>query len=366
MQNELILATHAIAKHTQYNAATIIDVEVLVDDVLTADKPDQVQANTDVSSLPVAQVPPANPGKEHIQNVAPSALKINPLNFSLYGDEVLDPQLIDSVNTTGVQVPLIVTTGNVVIAGHRRLRVALELKMESVPVIVREFPDALSEEVALVENNRQRIKTNEMVGKEALKLAEIETQRAKQRQKEGGSLKGAKKASSSGEAGSARDRVGKKVGVSGPTAQYLMETTKAVQELVKIGNDKDAEELRVALNKSVSKGHALAKVMGVVKTAGRKAVAAAAPKDKEVSDKSLAAAPQKPVAKESAESPYAQENDTEEIADMQMFIKWLRRGVRFLEDYTDEISDQEKSRCETLFRDLRTAMMDCGIESHAD
>ncbi len=358
MQNELILATHAIAKHTRHKAPTIIDVEVL-----PADKPDQVPANTDVSVLPVSQIPPANPVKELIQNVAPSALKINPLNFSLYGDEALDPQLIESVKTTGVQVPLIVTKGNVVIAGHRRLRVVLELKMESVPVIVREFHDPLSADAALVENNRQRIKTNEMLGKEALKLAEIEAQRAKQRQKEGGSSKRDKKALGPGEAGAVRDNVGKKVGVSGPTAQHLMATTKALEELVKKGKEKEADELRAALNKSVSRGHTLALKKGLVKTAVRKTAVAAAPKAQDAGEEPLAAVPNKPVAKEPGESPYAQDNDTMEIADMQMFIKWLRRGLRFLEDYTEEISEQERSRCKTLFQDLRTALMDCGIES---
>lgn len=363
MQNELILATHTLQKIVRNNSTRIIDVEVISSAAKMADQPKQLPAIASARNASTVEAGQSDLVTERIQNIAPTALKSHPLNSTLYGDEALDPAFVESIKTMGIQVPLIATHDYVVIAGHRRLRGALELGLESVPVIAREFVDALSAEAALVENNRQRIKTNEMLGKEVIKLAEIETLRAKQRQKEGGALKGAKKRSVAAGNGSVRDNVGKQVGLSGPTTQHLMETTKALQELVKSGKDKEAGELRVALNKSVSKGHAVAIQMGALKTTKPTAASALPKEAKATARVPPTAATPKSAPKPRDESPYAQEDDAMEIADIKAFIRWLRVAVRFLEDQDEEISNHDRIKCETLFNNLRDAMMDCDMEA---
>lgn len=303
---------------------------------------------------------------EIIKRVAPGSLKPNPLNAALYGTEPVDPALTKSVKENGIQVPLIVTPNNLVIAGHRRLSVALELKLADVPVIVRSFSDSLSEEAALVENNRQRVKTNEMLGNEGLKFVEIEKMRAKLRQKEGGLRKGAEKPADLGKPGAVREHLGELLGVSGPTAQRLVETTKAVQELVKEGKNDEAKQLRNALNKSVNGGYQLGKKMDCItggspkKASPGKTPSQPAVVPPEVVNPGPTAKAATP--KVSPLSPYAAEDDYSEIESVPMFLMALRQGVSFLNDYGGEMSIVEVNRCEVVFKDLKRAIRNFGVD----
>src|SRR5690606_17819586 len=90
---------------------------------------------------------------------------------------------VDSVAKKGVQVPLLITPEGVIISGHRRRQAAVIARLKEVPVIVRnDLTDPLDIEWVLIETNRQREKTAEVLAREAQKLFAIEEERAKKRQ----------------------------------------------------------------------------------------------------------------------------------------------------------------------------------------
>src|ERR1043166_6702232 len=88
----------------------------------------------------------------------------------------------ESVRKRGVLEPLLITSDNRVIAGHRRLEAAHKAGLIEVPVVILHLTDELDILEALVESNRQRPKTNEQIGRQAKALLVIEAERAKQRQ----------------------------------------------------------------------------------------------------------------------------------------------------------------------------------------
>lgn len=85
----------------------------------------------------------------------PGELRPHPLNSELY-EEREDPDFVNSIRNLGVREPLIINTNKVILGGHRRWRAALALGLSKVPCI---FQDFSNEQVAIVELNRQRVKT---------------------------------------------------------------------------------------------------------------------------------------------------------------------------------------------------------------
>ena len=85
----------------------------------------------------------------------PRELKPHFLNSELY-EEREDPDFVDSIRNLGVREPLIINSDRVILGGHRRWRAALALGLSSVPCVIQEFDN---EQVAVVELNRQRVKT---------------------------------------------------------------------------------------------------------------------------------------------------------------------------------------------------------------
>lgn len=116
--------------------------------------------------------------------------------------------------------------------------------------------DELDILAAIIEANRQRVKTNEQRAREAAALVDIEKQRAKRRQ-----------ATSTGGAepqhvetlpqaeGRTRDVVGEKVGMSGRTVDKAVEVVKVIDDLAHNGQQDEADKLRATLNVSVTKAH---------------------------------------------------------------------------------------------------------------
>ena len=104
----------------------------------------------------------------NIQILPITSLKPHPLNATLY--ETLDPssdqfqQLLASMKEHGILQPLQVRPDGTVLSGHRRLAVALQLKLEHLPCILREDGD---DRVLIVENNRYRQKTASEIMHEA-------------------------------------------------------------------------------------------------------------------------------------------------------------------------------------------------------
>ena len=74
--------------------------------------------------------------EQKVMWVAPHTLHQNKVTNELYTSEPENFENIkENISQVGIREPLIVDTDNVVISGNMRLRIALELGIESVPVI---------------------------------------------------------------------------------------------------------------------------------------------------------------------------------------------------------------------------------------
>lgn len=89
-------------------------------------------------------------------------LEIHSELLRIYGNVEETPDLRLDIEKNGIMVPLVVSTRtpiNTVVSGARRLRVALTLGIESVPVICYSFPNEEAEKHFILSANRDRPKT---------------------------------------------------------------------------------------------------------------------------------------------------------------------------------------------------------------
>jgi ParB-like chromosome segregation protein Spo0J len=179
-------------------------------------------------------------------------LKPHPENARVYGDGA-DAELVVSIRGRGILVPLLVSWDDRVIAGHRRLDAAKQAGLADVPVTVFPSRDELDIKEALVHANRQRVKTNEQLGREAALLLAVEKERAKQRQQQAGRQHGrgtkvVEPIPQPIDAGKSRDRVGEALGVSGKTAERAAVVVETIDALSSAGQADEAARLRRILN----------------------------------------------------------------------------------------------------------------------
>lgn len=87
------------------------------------------------------------------------SLRPHPENKSIYGEETIDKDLLQSIHDKGMLEPIVINDRNLILSGHRRWLVALELKLDRVPCRIVTFGNELDELEALIEFNRQREKT---------------------------------------------------------------------------------------------------------------------------------------------------------------------------------------------------------------
>jgi len=123
-----------------------------------------------------------------IEQIPPTELRPNPLNEQIYSsesDEQFGP-FRETVKKHGILQNLVATPDRKLIAGHRRLRAAIELGFQSVPVKFQEFESEDAEIVALVDANHQRTKTYSERMKEADVLEPAMAAIGRQRMSEGG------------------------------------------------------------------------------------------------------------------------------------------------------------------------------------
>lgn len=194
---------------------------------------------------------------------AVTELRPHPRNAEIYGDGV-DDDFVRSVRDRGILVPLLVTGGGMVVAGHRRLAAARRAGLADVPVTVFDSEDEVDVLEALVHANKTRDKSKVQKAKEAEVLMEVERERAKRRQKEGQSTGGKARHGSMVEhvppcsegAGKARDKVGEALGVSGKTVEKMLTVKKEIDRLEGAGDAAAAAELTATLNESVGKAFA--------------------------------------------------------------------------------------------------------------
>jgi DNA modification methylase len=107
-----------------------------------------------------------------MKNLSLSLLRENTLNQQLYVvDDSLD-LLTASVKKFGILEPLIVNSQMVILSGIRRYRVAVNIELNEVPVVMCDLHTDELTFSRLVSFNTQRVKTNEDVLKEYLALRE--------------------------------------------------------------------------------------------------------------------------------------------------------------------------------------------------
>lgn len=197
--------------------------------------------------------------------IHPSELRNHPTNISIYGDTP-DPELVASVKAHGVfeDHPIgYVFDGEfrVIVSGHRRNQAAKISKLEMVPCVHLEDieGDPLAIEERIILSNKQRVKTNEQLAREASRLADIEAKRAEQRKLK--SLNNAVDSSSVSDDtnGKTRQKVAESLGTSEATAQRLISAGKALEDAESKGHDKKAERIKKGLEKSAAAGAKAAK-----------------------------------------------------------------------------------------------------------
>ena len=202
-----------------------------------------------------------------IKVVAIGTVKPHPRNAEIYGHEKVDEELVQSIKNQGIQAPIIVSQDYTINAGHRRYNAALATGLTVIPIIVRHFNSENAELAALLDSNRQRVKTNEMLGREAQVMLEIEKALASNRKTEANKAKETGESTSAkpmGKKGKSRDEAGKALGLSGPTVDQLVATVKAIDELTREGKKDNAEALRIKLNKSVRSGYLEGRSLGAI------------------------------------------------------------------------------------------------------
>ena len=197
------------------------------------------------------------------QDLAVSKIIDHPINASIYRDN-FDDELVESIKANGVLSPIVVCKhpggSFVCLSGHRRRQAAKLAGLTEVPCLLyREDLPEWQQVLIIVESNRQRAKTVEMLARETEALAKAKEQQATARKKAG------KKASDDlrenfpegSEDGRAMAEAAKETGIgSRPTAKKAIAVVKKIDELEQAGKTEAAEELRETLNqKSVSAAH---------------------------------------------------------------------------------------------------------------
>lgn len=205
----------------------------------------------------------------------PNDLVPHPINNEIYKDSY-DDDLYESIKNVGVQEPIVITSENVIISGHRRCNVCRALGIDIVNVIVRnDLTDELDIEEAVLTYNKSREKTTEQKAREFKKFAEIEKKRAEDRKRLAGEQFGnhppvfndvqtcasmdkeqhvIHESQPGIDSGKSRDIAAKKVGWGGSHAEKAAKVVDVIDELKEAGNDDLAGELLDTLNnKSVRK-----------------------------------------------------------------------------------------------------------------
>ena len=152
-------------------------------------------------------------------------LKPHPRNKEFFDDMSGDKwnEFLESIKTSGIIEPIVITQNNVVVSGHQRLRAAKELKLETVPTIMKTYysEDEILKDL-LETNVRQRGSINTSSVKSAVIISTLEK-----------IYKGDK----SGSTPNNQKELADKLGVSLRTLQYIKQLDKLPDELKLILED---------------------------------------------------------------------------------------------------------------------------------
>jgi len=175
-----------------------------------------------------------------LERVSVNELNPHKLNKEIYTNQDIS-ELVEKIDEYGYKEehPLLVTTDNKILSGHRRWKAAKQLNIETVPV-QRVDPDSEQEELlTLLLANKYRDKTPAEKINEGEAWEKIEQERAKERKAHGKTAPGKNAPDNSTTSeGTTREKVGEKIGVSGST----YERGKEVKEKAEEGDEKAQEE----------------------------------------------------------------------------------------------------------------------------
>lgn len=117
-----------------------------------------------------------------IHDMKTADLKPHPANATIYGDETLPADFLESIKTLGVIEPLLVRTDGTIISGHRRWLAAKKAGLATVPTRTGDFADELEEIEMLISSNKQREKSPSQIAREGSELQRIERERNRLKQ----------------------------------------------------------------------------------------------------------------------------------------------------------------------------------------
>ena len=211
--------------------------------------------------------------KRTLERRDPQVLRNHLLNAKIYGTTP-DPEFVKLVKKHGVLEPLLITTENVIISGHKRRQAAIMAGLRSVPVIVAHgLTDALDIAEMLIVCNEQRPKSIEQRAREYQHLKEIAEKRAKALQAAAGGHKSNKKSgseialvsvpdtSASGQSQQgvtstkSRSKAARQAGLGRETAAKAAEVITAIDAAEKAGDTATAKDLRETLEQNVTEAH---------------------------------------------------------------------------------------------------------------
>lgn len=184
--------------------------------------------------------------------IAPGKLRPHPKNAEIYGTNESIDALIDLITRSGWIEPLIVTTGNRIISGHRRWRAAQALEREVIPIERHAYADELAEVTAILLYNADREKTVETRTREAQQFEAIERERARRRQIAAQNNDAARSVVANlpqlGEPGKSRDKAAASVGMKPRTFTKAKSVTLTIDSLRDAGKEDQAQALTKTLN----------------------------------------------------------------------------------------------------------------------
>lgn len=201
----------------------------------------------------------------------------HPKNEEIYGNNENVSDLIEKIKRSGRVHTLTVTSKGVVLAGHRRRKVCMELGWKEVDVEIRDFDTPEEEIEFIIDDNSTREKTKEQKSREAKELKRVETVLAEKRMADGGGDKKSDKYKSGvakppqaildkTEQGKARDIVASKLKfTSGREVDRAITTIDIIDNLEENGRNDEADLIRGVLNnRSVSAAEELARNIDIV------------------------------------------------------------------------------------------------------
>jgi protein gp37/ParB-like chromosome segregation protein Spo0J len=177
-----------------------------------------------------------------------SELRPHPLNATIYGDTA-DKILVESIQENGILEPLLIDQQQRIISGHRRFDAAFKAKLTEVPVEIFQSTDELTIQTAIVEANRQRVKTNEQLAREATLVFRIEQEKAENRRATA-NQKRQPPAKSLEDSGDAREVAAKKLGIGAKKVEQSSAVIEAIDRLRASGDVKNADIIRSELQRS--------------------------------------------------------------------------------------------------------------------